>query len=568
MRRFPHNTPPLLVLLALGASAPVQARPFSTYCHYAPLALSRQSTPMANAMVASALSRHADLFLVGARGDSTRGPFAGAAHFLRLNPTTAALATESSVFASDPFDNDLFGFAVALSADVAVISAPFDDDSYSSSGSVYVFAFDGVAWNQTQKLVAPDPGPFHYFGQALALDETHLLVGARQANGNAANSGAVYVFTRNTPAATFTYTHKLSPAASAAVDNFGAAIALTAAHALIGAPLRDDNFPNSGAAYIYNRNGPPGAPFVEHAKLLADNPATGSNFGQAVALQGDVALIGAPSHNITTPAPAKPFAGSAYIFQRNATTDAWTLLKRLESLAPLANERMGASVAIRLDSGANYLPAAAIGAPGAVGSSTIPGAVYVFSLNPANSLWEQRWKLVAPTAANNDTLAATVAFYEHLVIAGAPTNDTPASEGSPLKPDAGALFPFDLRPSMGRVDVNHDGIVNAADLELVTNDFNWEGAKRADLVPDLIVNFLDLLPFLDAYGQTGSNIPADFNRDGVVNFLDLVYMLSAFARHHSHYLDPTTATDINQNGIVDQADLTAVTNEQGLTCSQ
>ncbi len=564
MRRFPRFISLSILLLPAHATP----RPFTVWCHYAPLPLARLTAPTANAMVASALARHNDLFLVGARGDSTRGPFAGAAHFLRLNPSAATFAAESTIYASDPFDNDLFGFAVALRADVAVVSAPFDDDTYSSSGSVYVFAFDGVAWSQTQKLVATDPGPFHYFGQSLALDDTHLLVGARQANGSASNSGAVYVFTRNAPAATFTFTQKLSPANSAPVDNFGAAIALTADHALIGAPLRDDNFPNSGAAYIYKRNGSPGAPFNEHAKLLADNPATGSNFGQSVALENGLALIGAPSHNISTPAPAKPFAGAAYLFQHDTSNDTWPLLRRLGSLAPVSNERLGASVALRLDAGSNSLPAAAIGAPGAVGSSSIPGAVYLFALNPDNSIWEQRWKLAATTAAVNDTLGATVAIHEHLVIAGAPTNDTPAGAGSPLKPDAGALFPFDLRPSMGRVDVNHDGIVNALDLDLVMNDLAWEASKRADLVPDLIVNFLDLLPFLDSYGQTGPSIPADFNRDRVVNFLDLVYVLNAFTKYHSHYLDPTTATDIIQNGVVDQADVDAVTGAQGLTCTR
>lgn len=565
MRRFPRA----IALLTLLIPAPAHA--FSPWCHYAPLDLRRQATPLTNAMFASALGRHADLFLVGARGDSTKRPFAGAAHLLRLSSADATFTTEATVFAADPFDNDLFGFAVAIHANVAAISAPFDDDTYSSSGSVYIFEFNGADWIQIQKLHATDPGSFHYFGQALALDDTHLLVGARQAHGAASNSGAVYVFTRDQPANTFTFTQKFSPANAAPVDNFGGAIALSPERALIGAPLRDDNFPNSGAAYIYNRSGPPNAPFVEHAKLLANNPATGSNFGQSVSLDGNLALVGAPSHTFTPPSPpggaTRAFAGAAYLFQRNTSTDAWPLLTRLDRANPAANERFGASVVIRSSAAPVQLSAALLGAPGAVGSSSIPGAALYFALDPADSIWKERWRLVAPTAAINDTLGSTVALFEHLAIAGAPTNDAPAVSPNPVRPDAGAIFTFDLRPTIGRVDVNRDGLVNQLDLDPVLNDVLWESRKRADLLPDLIVDFFDFVRFLDDYGRTGSGIAADFNRDNVVNFLDLIYILDAFGHYRSTYLQPTLVTDVVPNGIVDQADVDAVTGALGLICA-
>ncbi len=563
MRRFPIAL--FLVMIPAPASA------FSPWCHYAPLGVRRQAAPMTNAMFASALARHNDLFLVGARGDPTKRPFAGAAHFLRLDSADATFTTEATVYASDAFDNDLFGFAVAIRGNVAAVSAPFDDDTYSSSGSVYIFEFNGADWTQIQKLHATDPGAFHYFGQALALDDSILLVGARQAHGAAANSGAVYAFTRDQPANTFTFTQKFSPAATAPVDNFGAAIALAPERALIGAPLRDDNFPNAGAAYIFNRSGPPNAPFVEHVKLLADNPATGSNFGQAVALDDDLALIGAPSHAFIPPAPpggaTRPFAGAAYLFQRNPTTDTWPLLTRLDRPSPAANERFGAAVAVRTSTSPDRLTAALLGAPGAVGSSSIPGAAHYFAIDPADSAWKQRWKLVAPAAAINDTLGAAVALVDQLAIAGAPTHDAPPDSSNPARPDAGAIFSFDLRPTIGRVDVNSDGLVNQADLDPVLNDVLWESYKRADLVPDLIVDFLDFARFLDAYGQTGSNLPADFDRDGVVNFFDLVFFLNAFTHYRSTYLQPTLQTDVVLNGIVDQADVDAVTGALGLICA-
>jgi hypothetical protein len=61
--------------------------------------------------------------------------------------------------ASDFYQQDLFGFSVAISGDTVVIGARYNDDDGADSGSAYIFERDRGGpdnWGQTQKLTASD----------------------------------------------------------------------------------------------------------------------------------------------------------------------------------------------------------------------------------------------------------------------------------------------------------------------------------------------------------------------------------------------------------------------------
>ena len=68
-----------------------------------------------------------------------------------------------------------FGAAVAISGQVAVISAPGEDDG---AGAVYVFAWDGTTWHQRTRYAPGEEG--QGFGTTLALDGTAALAGSAQ----------------------------------------------------------------------------------------------------------------------------------------------------------------------------------------------------------------------------------------------------------------------------------------------------------------------------------------------------------------------------------------------------
>ncbi len=78
-----------------------------------------------------------------------------------------------------PFGLAAFGLDVALSAEYAVISAPYFIMPPWIGSSVYVYERSGSSLVSAQRVQAPDQQVFDGFGNALALDDDFLLVGAQ-----------------------------------------------------------------------------------------------------------------------------------------------------------------------------------------------------------------------------------------------------------------------------------------------------------------------------------------------------------------------------------------------------
>src|SRR5687767_11546967 len=86
---------------------------------------------------------------------------------------------ETKLRANDPGTDDLFGHAVDIDGDVAVVGSVLDDNSHGGdAGAVYVFERTGGIWTQTVKLEAPDGAGGDYFGQSVSIDGDTIAVGA------------------------------------------------------------------------------------------------------------------------------------------------------------------------------------------------------------------------------------------------------------------------------------------------------------------------------------------------------------------------------------------------------
>jgi hypothetical protein len=84
----------------------------------------------------------------------------------------------------------------------------------------------------------------------------------------------------------------------------------------------------------------PAQNFIERAKLLASDGATGDQFGYSVAISGDTAVIGAPFDD-TSP---RSNHGSAYVLVRSGGL--WTQQAKLTADDGAASDYFGFSVAI------------------------------------------------------------------------------------------------------------------------------------------------------------------------------------------------------------------------------
>ncbi len=103
----------------------------------------------------------------------------------------------------------------------------------------------------------------------------------------------------------------------------------------------------SGAAYVFVRNGDS---WIEQAYLKPSNTGAGDRFGWSVAIDGDIAVVGAWREDSatmgvnTTPNENASNSGAAYIFIRNGTT--WTESAYLKSFNTGADDFFGNSVAV------------------------------------------------------------------------------------------------------------------------------------------------------------------------------------------------------------------------------
>ncbi len=136
----------------------------------------------------SSVSISSNAVLIGARSN---GP--GAAYVFRYDGSN--WIEEDILRASDGTAIDYFGNTVSLDNNMALVGAPYDDDLGSSSGSAYLYQYDGATWAETAKLTASDGTAWDKFGYSVSIYEGLMLIGARFSDGLVIQSGAAYIVT-------------------------------------------------------------------------------------------------------------------------------------------------------------------------------------------------------------------------------------------------------------------------------------------------------------------------------------------------------------------------------------
>jgi hypothetical protein len=216
--------------------------------------------------------------LVGSPGADTATGDTGAAYIFDETSGQEIRA----LTAHDAASGDEFGWSVAIAGALALVGAPEDGDNGLNSGSVYVF--DAATGQQLSKLTASDGSPGDVFGWSIALEDGLALVGAPGTDDHGTGSGAVYVF----DATTGQELRKIAPADGFGGDQFGHSVALDDGRALVGAPW-DDGPINSGSAYLFDATSG-----IQLLKLTMSNGQADARFGKSVSLSGGLALVGAP----------------------------------------------------------------------------------------------------------------------------------------------------------------------------------------------------------------------------------------------------------------------------------
>jgi len=357
--------------------------------------------------------------------------------------------------------NSEFAGAVAICGDTLIVGAREDDELNVNAGAVYIFT--ASTGQQLFKLFADDGGPNDNFGVSVAISGTTAIVGANLDDDGGLDAGAAYLFDVTTGQQLFKLTtDDIMPA-----DRLGISVAIDGDIAIVGAYWDDDNGLQFGSAYLFDI-----ATGQHLFKLVPDDGFELDWFGISVSVSGSIAVVGASQDD-----DSGPDSGSAYLY--DITTG--QLLFKLLATEGLFSDEFGWSVAI---CGAT----AVVGAKGAANvfiNGDRTGAAYFFD----TSTGQQTQRILASDGDRGDLFGYGVGVSGNTAIFGAWGNDEIATF-------AGAAYLFATSNCLA--DLNSDGVIDTADL----------GA------------------LLGLYGSADPG--ADINADGVVDTADLGILLGEF----------------------------------------
>ena len=218
-------------------------------------------------------------------------------------------------------------------------------------GAVYLFKRNADImdmYEQTQVLLAPDGGKADAnFGSAVNLDRTSstLVVGEdeRDVTGCGSNCGAAYVYVIDSEG-TAKHVCNLAPTDRSSADDFeqfGFSVAVSNATAVVGTRWGNTK---PGKAYVFEVTSavqqPPQCKQV--AVLVADEPTAGDNFGNSVAVDYNTIFVGSDADGIA--------GGAAYLYERNADgTWSTPAVKKFQSPNKHSGDNFGTAVALMGD---------------------------------------------------------------------------------------------------------------------------------------------------------------------------------------------------------------------------
>lgn len=188
---------------------------------------------------------------------------------------------------------DSFGEAVALSGATPVVGGTGVDDF---AGAAYVYVRSVSHWRRQAVLPDPHGKANDQFGTSVALSGAQAVIGAPGAHGY---DGAVYMYgrvgSRWRRKVVLSVSQRQSPAegfGSAVVPEPPAAVVLLSGQSVSG--LTTERRYQCGFAFEFSR---PTGKWRERARVADPKCRSYDEFGYAVAIFGESALIGAPGTN-------------------------------------------------------------------------------------------------------------------------------------------------------------------------------------------------------------------------------------------------------------------------------
>ena len=361
-----------------------------------------------------------------------------------------ALSGDGSYLAIGTVDDDNDATGVTNGSDV-----PDSSSTLTESGAVYVYHDEETTgWTQVAYIKASNPSENDYFGWSVSLDSdgsTLAVAAIHEDNGatgvitdgsettdssTATRSGAVYLFNRDE--SEWSQTAYIKASNTSAYDYFGYSVALNGdgSSLAVGAPVEDNSVTgvvtdgsettdsstatDSGAVYLFNQDG---SSWSQSAYIKASNTGAGDYFGVKVALNSDgsTLAVAAPHEDNgatgvitdgseTTDSSTATDSGAVYLFTEEDNT--WSQTAYIKASNTGQEDGFGSGIAISgdgstlaissgyEDNGASGVIIDTSEANGDSGTATDSGAVYLFT--EEDNAWSQTAYIKASNTGEND----------------------------------------------------------------------------------------------------------------------------------------------------------------------
>lgn len=264
----------------------------------------------------------------------------------------------------DPGDTyfDQFGYATAISGSIAVVGAP----GSTGYGKTYIFERGALGWSTTPAVTLDNPDDVPYFGNAVAVSGSIIVVGAYGISGDGqAPPGAAYIYVKGADGWPTSPTVSLPDPGADNKDGFGWSVAVSGGNVVVGAPREDGG---TGDTYLYSQTGGRW-PTIPTAVFTDPTPTDVNDYGISVALAGRTLAVGADGTQRPVASP-----GSAFLYI--AGKHGWPTDPTVTLDDPLATDYDGFGSAVALSG--HTLVVGARGAP----NPDYPGAAYQYEKTP------------------------------------------------------------------------------------------------------------------------------------------------------------------------------------------
>jgi choice-of-anchor B domain-containing protein len=256
-------------------------------------------------------------------GDGSQGPPAGMVYAYRRGPD--GRWSEAQRFrAPASASGDAFGAAIAMSADRALIGAPFaagGDGAAEAAGRVFEYRLQDGMWQAAGELPVEVEAEAA-FGSAITMADDRVIVGAPRAG---LGVGAAYLYQVAENGSGWSGPTRVDAPEPMEADVFGNAVAIAGEDLWIGAPV--DRGIETGMTFVFSGQEARTLRFTE------DETNTEDSFGHRIVADGDVVAV--------TASGLDHQAGGVFVYERDGS-GAWQqtglLLSPPDAMASVTGE--------------------------------------------------------------------------------------------------------------------------------------------------------------------------------------------------------------------------------------